>query len=133
MKFSSLTALIAALAVTASLALAPASQAAPVRDKGPTILKPGNIPQGMIFIRDVRGRILFSAPATDYRYGREIDIHPYDTTNGKLDVTIEGPNGVITSQRLRGNRGQYLGVFYNRSLGGFKVRNRGRLFHENSN
>lgn len=127
MKILSLSTM--ALALSATIALAPAGHSAPVRDKGPTILAPGNIPQGTIFIRDVRGRILFSAPAQNYRFGREISIHPYDTTDGKLDITIESASGPLVSQRLRGNRNQYLNVFYNRSLGGFKVRNQGPDFH----
>lgn len=119
---------VAALGASAFF-LAPApADAAPVRAKAPTVLAPGNIPDGTIYVRDIRGRILFTGPSQKYRFGKQISIQPYDTTDGKLDVTIENANGVVVSQRLRGNRNQYLDVFYNRSLGGFKVRNQGPDF-----
>lgn len=85
---------------------------------------PGPIPDGTIYIRDERGRILFSAPTDGYGRGREIRIHAYDH-NGRLNATIENQAGAVVQQRLRGNYNHNLSVFYNRSLGGFKLRNMG--------
>jgi len=93
----------------------------PLVDAPETRLARGEMVDGTITVRNNRGRILFSAPSSQYRFGREIRIHPYDST-GTIDVSIENEDGVVVSQRLRGGQNREIGIFYNRALGGFKQR-----------
>ena len=125
MKISDLRIPLVSLALAGLVASATVTAAAPVREAGQTILRPGTIPDGTIVVRNIRGRILFSGPARDYQYGKEIYVHPYQIEGGKVDVVIEGENGPLVSQRLYGLHNVEFGLFYNRSYGGFKVRNHG--------
>lgn len=111
-------AVMGALLLTACTSL-PEPQ--PVVDPPTTRLARGEMVDGTIYVRDIRGRILFTGLSSEYRFGREIRIHPYDSM-GALDVSIENDSGVIVSQRLRGGANREVGLFYNRALGGFKQR-----------
>ncbi len=128
-KFFSALPLIAATLV-ACTSLPPVE---PVQAAGTQQLQPGPIPEGTIYVRNIRGRILFSAPSKDFWSGQEIRIHAYEMEAGRLHLTIENERGVVVNQAFRGLHGVSVGLGYIRSYGGFKIRDRERVdFPENS-
>jgi len=90
-----------ALAVLGTAILAACSslpEPQPVAAAPDTRLARGEMVDGTIYVRNIRGRILFTGLSKEYRFGREIRIHPYDS-NGVLDVSIHKDNWSLFAKR----------------------------------